>query len=102
MQAESLDICEESQELEQAQQTLNLQVLLLGTKVEPQAGSIIPSGQGAGGSTNVSFNIQAIDASGVEDVLIAQKGQIIRMIREAANEHGEFFLENVREEAYQQ
>jgi hypothetical protein len=65
------------------------------------AGSIIPSGQGAGGSTNVSFNIQAIDASGVEDVLIAQKGQIIRMIREAANEHGEFFLENVREEAYQ-
>jgi hypothetical protein len=66
------------------------------------AGSIIPSGQGAGGSTNVSFNIQAIDASGVEDVLIAQKGQIIRMIREAANEHGEFFLENVREEAYQQ
>lgn len=37
------------------------------------AGSIIPSGQGAGGSTNVSFNIQAIDASGVEDVLIAQK-----------------------------
>ena len=66
------------------------------------AGSIIPSGQGAGGSTNVSFNIQAIDASGVEDVLIAQKGQIIRMIREAANEHGEFFLEGVREEAYQQ
>ena len=66
------------------------------------AGSIIPSGQGIGGSTNVSFNIQAIDASGVEDVLIAQKGQIIRMIREAANEHGEFFLENVREEAYQQ
>ena len=65
------------------------------------AGSIIPSGQGIGGSTNVSFNIQAIDASGVEDVLIAQKGQIIRMIREAANEHGEFFLENVREEAYQ-
>ena len=66
------------------------------------AGSIIPSGQGMGGSTNVSFNIQAIDASGVEDVLIAQKGQIIRMIREAANEHGEFFLEGVREEAYQQ
>ena len=65
-------------------------------------GSIIPSGQSTGGSTNVSFNIQAIDASGVEDVLIAQKGQIIRMIREAANEHGEFFLENVREEAYQQ
>ena len=72
--------------------------------IPDRAGRIAPAGevQAGGGSTNVSFNIQAIDASGVEDVLIAQKGQIIRMIREAANEHGEFFLENVREEAYQQ
>jgi len=63
-------------------------------------GEIISSGQG-GGSTNISFNIQAVDAMGVEDVLIQQKGHIIKMIREAANEHGEFFLENVREEAYE-
>ena len=72
--------------------------------VPQESGEVISAGNtaGIGGSTNVSFNIQAIDASGVEDVLIAQKGQIIRMIREAANEHGEFFLEGVREEAYQQ
>ena len=72
--------------------------------IPDRAGRIAPAGevQAGGGSTNVSFNIQAVDAAGVEDVLIAQKGHIIRMIREAANEHGEFFLENVREEAYQQ
>ena len=66
-------------------------------------GEIIPAGRSMGGApANVNFNISAVDAAGVEDVLIRQKGHIIRMIREAANEHGEFFLENVREEAYQQ
>ena len=63
-------------------------------------GEIIASGKGTGAPTNVSFNIQAVDAAGVEEVLIAQKGHIIRMIREAANEHGEFFLEGVSDEAY--
>lgn len=63
-------------------------------------GEIIASGKSSGAPTNVSFNIQAVDAAGVEDVLIAQKGHIIRMIREAANEHGEFFLEGVSDEAY--
>ena len=58
--------------------------------------------QDMGAPTNISFNIQAVDAVGVENVLIQQKGHIIKMIREAANEHGEFFLENVREEAYEQ
>jgi hypothetical protein len=62
-------------------------------------GNIIPAGETAAGSppTNVSFTIQAIDASGVEDMLDAQKGNIIRMIREAANQQGEFFLEAVEE-----
>ena len=64
-------------------------------------GEIIPSGQSSKAPTNISFNIQAVDAMGVENVLIQQKGHIIRMIREAANEHGEFFLEQVREEAYE-
>ena len=64
-------------------------------------GDIIPSGQSSSAPTNISFNIQAVDAMGVENVLIQQKGHIIKMIREAANEHGEFFLENVREEAYE-
>ena len=70
--------------------------------IPDRAGRIAPAGevQAGGGSTNVSFNIQAVDAAGVEDVLIAQKGHIIRMIREAANEHGEFFLENITDGAY--
>jgi hypothetical protein len=70
--------------------------------IPDRAGRIAPAGevQAGGGPTNVSFNIQAVDAAGVEDVLIAQKGHIIRMIREAANEHGEFFLENITDGAY--
>ena len=47
------------------------------------------------GTANVNFNISAIDAEGVEDVLLRQRGAIIGMIREAANGNGEFFLEGV-------
>ena len=53
-----------------------------------------------GGETNVNFSINAIDAAGVEDVLMNQQGNIIRMIREAANENGERFLENVDTQTY--
>jgi hypothetical protein len=63
-------------------------------------GQIIPSGQGAGGQTNVNFSISAVDARGVEDLLINKRGNIIGMIREAANEHGEMFLESVQEKSY--
>jgi hypothetical protein len=63
-------------------------------------GEIIPSGQGAGASVNATFNISAIDATGVEDLLNEQKGNIIGMIRDAANDHGEFFLETVDTGAY--
>ena len=41
-----------------------------------------------------------MDASGVEDVLRNQQGNIIRMIREAANENGERFLETVDTQTY--
>ena len=51
-------------------------------------------------TSNVNFNISAVDAAGVEDVLIRQKGHIIRMIREAANEHGQPFLETISDGAY--
>jgi len=63
-------------------------------------GEIIPSGKDAGGTTNVNFSISAVDATGVEDLLLNQRGNIIGMIREAANEHGEFFLESVQEKSY--
>ena len=41
-----------------------------------------------------------MDAAGVEDVLSNQRGNIIRMIREAANENGERFLETVDTQTY--
>ena len=59
------------------------------------AGEIIPSGQSTGGNTNVNFSINAVDAAGVEDLLMTQRGNIIGMIRESANAHGEMFLEGV-------
>ena len=63
-------------------------------------GEIIPSGRTPAGQTNVNFSISAVDATGVEELLLNQRGNIIGMIREAANEHGEMFLEGVQEKAY--
>jgi len=53
-----------------------------------------------GGASNVNFTINAVDAAGVEQLLVAQRGNIIGMIREAANEHGEEFMEGVNTNAY--
>ena len=64
-----------------------------------QAVDIIPNNR-LGGSTNVNFSINAVDAAGVENLLVEQRGNIIRMIREAANDTGERFLETVDTQAY--
>lgn len=48
---------------------------------------------------NVNFNVQAIDASSFNDALTTQRGNIISMIREAANTYGETFLEGVNDSA---
>ncbi len=61
---------------------------------------ITPNFALGGGETNVNFTINAVDAAGVEDVLSNQRGNIIRMIREAANENGERFLETVDTQTY--
>lgn len=61
---------------------------------------IIPNYALDGQTTNVNFTINALDAAGVEDVLMGQQGNIIRMIRQAANENGENFLPNVDTMAY--
>ena len=53
-----------------------------------------------GGATNVTFNISTIDAVGVEQVLTEQQGNIIGMIRSAANEYGDTFLEAVDTSIY--
>ena len=52
------------------------------------------------GTSNVNFTINAVDAAGVEDVLMNQRGNIIRMIREAANENGTMYLEEIDTQAY--
>lgn len=44
---------------------------------------------------NVTFNINAIDAANMEETLVSQRGNIINMIREAANNQGETFLEGL-------
>jgi hypothetical protein len=54
----------------------------------------------AGGTTNANFTINAVDAAGVEEVLTNQRGNIISMIREAAHDHGEEFIEAVDTNAY--
>ena len=64
--------------------------------VPERPGRIIPSDDiVAGGSSNVTFNINTIDATGVEDILTQQRGNIIGMVREAANSYGQDFIEEV-------
>ena len=49
---------------------------------------------------NANINISAVDATGVEEVLVRQRGNIIGMIREAANSYGENFMEEVDTAVY--
>ena len=51
-------------------------------------------------SINASFNIQALDSNGVQDILVAQKGNIIKMLREASNASGKSFMEDVNVNVY--
>ena len=48
-----------------------------------------------GGGSAVTFNINAVDATGVEDLLVEQQGNIIGMLRQAANSYGEDFMEDI-------
>jgi hypothetical protein len=65
--------------------------------VPEMPGQIVPNDEleEAAGMTNVNFTINAVDAEGIEDVLVAQRGNIIGMIREAANSYGDTFMEEV-------
>ena len=64
-------------------------------------GNIIPNDKmNTTTNQNVNISISAIDASGVQDVLMAQRGNIIGMIREAANNIGEEFYENIDTTVY--
>ena len=60
-------------------------------------GRIVPNDEMGqmGTPVNVSFNVSAIDAVSFNDMLADQKGNIISIIREAANSYGQPFLEGV-------
>ena len=65
------------------------------------AGNIVPNDDiPASGPTNVTFNISAVDAVGVEELLLEQRGNLIGMIREASNSYGQTFLEDVDTTVY--
>jgi hypothetical protein len=65
--------------------------------IPDRPGTILPADdtENIGNAYNVNFTINTIDSQGMEDALRNQRGPIINMIREAANAHGEFFLEQV-------
>ena len=64
-------------------------------------GTIVPNDDMPTGTPiNATFNINTIDASGVEDMLVSQRGNIIGMIREGANSYGKGFLEEVDTSIY--
>ena len=55
-----------------------------------QTGQITQSARGTGGgSTQVTFNINTLDASGFEDLLVRSRGTITSIINNAVNERGE-------------
>jgi len=45
-------------------------------------------GTGNGGSTTVNFNINTVDASGFEELLVRSRGAITQLINNAVNERG--------------
>jgi hypothetical protein len=56
-----------------------------------QTGQITQSARGTGGnggSTTVNFNINTVDASGFEDLLVRSRGTITQLINNAVNERG--------------
>jgi len=61
---------------------------------------VIPNYALGGQPTNVNFTINAVDGQSVQNMLYTQRGNIIGMIREAANANGEGFLETVDPAVY--
>ena len=55
-----------------------------------QTGQITQSarGTGTGGGTTVNFNINTVDASGFEELLVRSRGTITQLINNAVNERG--------------
>ena len=57
--------------------------------VPNQTGQITQSARGTGGgAVNVNFNINTVDASGFEELLVRSRGTITQLINSAVNERG--------------
>ena len=64
-------------------------------------GKIMPNDQmKQSAPVNANISISALDASGVEEILVAQRGNIIGMLREAVNSYGEDFYEDIDTAVY--
>ena len=61
---------------------------------------IIPNYALGGQAQNINFNISGVDGASVQNMLNEQQGNIISMIRQAANDNGEGFLESVDSDVY--
>lgn len=61
---------------------------------------IVPNYALGGQGQNINFNISAVDGASVQNMLNEQQGNIIQMIRDAANDNGEPFLETVDTPVY--
>jgi len=69
--------------------------------VPEMPGRIVPEGETMKQSpVNATININAIDSTGVEDVLLDQRGNIIGMLREAVNSYGGSFYEEIDTSIY--
>ena len=69
--------------------------------VPESPGRIIPNNEiQPAAPINANINISAVDAAGVEEVLVSQRGNIIGMMREAANSYGENFMEEIDTAVY--
>ena len=57
--------------------------------VPNSSGQITQSARGTGGSpVSVNFNINTVDASGFEELLVRSRGTITQLINNAVNERG--------------
>jgi len=65
------------------------------------AGQVVSAGdteealENPGLGANVTFNINAIDTTNMEEMLTDQRENIVKMIRDVANSQGSSFLEGV-------
>ena len=58
--------------------------------VPDQAGTIVPNDKlGMGKPVTVNFNINTVDATGFEELLVNSRGVLINLINSAVNEKGQ-------------